>query len=90
MTTTSQLRVRLLPNTASRLKKLSPRLRAKVVSLLIESAIQNVDLDALLLARKDLVNLGTLLNQSLRTSWGKNCDEQAATKILKKLGGLLN
>jgi hypothetical protein len=90
MNPSSQLRVRLQPKTAARLKKLPPRLRTKVVSLLIASVIDKVDLTELMKARKELVSLGVLLNQSLRTSWGKKCDEQAADKLLKKLEVLLS
>lgn len=89
MTTSSQLRIRVLPKTAARLKKIPPRLRAKVVSLLIESIINKVDLIELLSLRKDLVSLGVLLNQSLRTSWGKSVDGEAASALVTKLNKFL-
>jgi hypothetical protein len=89
MTTSSQLRIRVLPNTSARLKKIPPRLRAKVVSLLIESIINKIDLTELLSLRKDLVSLGVLLNQSLRTSWGQSVDGQAASALVTKLNKFL-
>ena len=89
MNASTQLRIRLSDNAARRLLTLPPRARSRAVSLLVTSGIEGINLEALLLARRELASLGSLLNQSLRLSWGESADGDALRGILKKLEGLL-
>lgn len=87
--TSKQLRVRTSEAVAARLLALPPRARSRAVSLMVSAAMQHVDLAALLGMRGELVRLGNLLNQSLRTSWGTAADHDALQAIVTKLGRLL-
>ena len=84
-----QLRIRLSPGAAARLQELPPIARSRVVSMLLGAQAEGVDLPALLGMRSELTRLGTLLNQSLRTSWGSSTDSLAAERIIKMLEGVL-
>ena len=70
---------------AKAFEDIPPLARSKVVAMVLADAAGHVDLLSLLELRKTLLNLGALLNQSLATSWGKNCDAQAASNIVKIL-----
>jgi hypothetical protein len=49
----------------------------------------DVDLNELIQSRSQLTSLGVLINQSLRTSWGKSTDGVAMRELLKKLERIL-
>jgi hypothetical protein len=87
--TSKQLRVRTSEAVATRLLALPPRARSRAVSLMVAAAMEQVDLAALLDLRGELVRLGNLLNQSLRTSWGAAADRDALQAIVTKLGRVL-
>jgi len=80
-----RLRIRINKEAGERLAALRPTLRGQVVALVIEAQTLGVDLAKLLAARRELVRLGTLLNQSLRASRGQLTNpaavEQAAEII---------
>jgi len=84
-----QLRIRLSKNVADKFLSLPPRLRSKVVSFLISSSDLGVDLNELLSVRRELVSLGTLINQGLKTSWGQTVNAAAMRSLNQKLGKLL-
>ena len=52
--------------------------------------MEKIDLTAILEARRELVSLGNLLNQSLRLSWGERADGAALRAIIKKMEVLLS
>jgi hypothetical protein len=85
---TKQIRIRLSKSVADKFLTLPPRLRSKVVSLLISSSNLGLDLNELLGMRRELVSLGTLINQSLKTSWGQTVDATAMRSLNQKLGRL--
>ena len=89
-TTSRQLRVRTSEAVAARLLGLSPRARSRAVSLMVAATMEQVDLAALLAMRVELVRLGNLLNQALRTSWGREVDREALQAIVTKLGRVLS
>lgn len=84
-----QLRIRLSKGSAQRFLSLPPRSRSRAVSFLVASACEGIDLPALLQARRELVSLGVLINQSLRLSWGQSADGVALRELLKKLQRIL-
>jgi len=65
-----RLRIRTTDEVGKRLLGLRPVLRAQVVATVLEAHAQRIDLAELLAMRRELVRLGTLLNQSLRVSKG--------------------
>lgn len=87
MKNSTQLRIRLPRENASRWLELPPVSRAKAVALVL-NAWGKIDLKELVAMRRELTNLGTLLNQSLAASSGQSVDEKALTQcvgLLKKL-----
>jgi len=84
-----QLRIRLSPGVAARFEALPPLARARAVSMLLGAQSEGVDLPTLLQLRGELARLGTLLNQSLKTSWGRSTDAQAASEVVRILEGVL-
>jgi hypothetical protein len=84
----SQLRIRLSPAAAKHYADIPPLARSRVISFILNMHAAKVDPAELLSSRHVLVNLGTLLNQSLRTSWGKSSDAQAASELVRVLKGL--
>jgi len=56
---------------------------------LLASIPEGLDLNELLLARRELISLGVLINQSLRLSWGQTTDGVAMNALLKKLQRIL-
>lgn len=68
MSASEQIRVRVPPAVAAELAALSPRLRAGAVSVLLVSAIERVDLVALLGAVEELRRLAVNLNQLTRVA----------------------
>jgi hypothetical protein len=57
---------------------------------MVAATMEQVDLAALLAMRVELVRLGNLLNQALRTSWGREVDREALQAIVTKLGRVLS
>jgi hypothetical protein len=80
-----QLRIRITDEAGKVYLDLPPLARGRAVSMILLWAARRINLVALLHLRGELVRLGTLLNQSLRTSWGRSCDGEAARKIVKIL-----
>lgn len=68
MSASKQIRVRLPQRVAKELAGLSPRVRAGVVSALLVSVIEKVDLVALLFAVEELRKLSVYLDQLLQHS----------------------
>jgi len=59
------------------------------VSFLLASVQDGLDLTELLQARRELISLGVLINQSLRLSWGQTTDGVALHALLHKLQRIL-
>ena len=89
MNQTNQLRIRLSKGMASRLASLPPRSRSRAVAFLLASVQDGLDLAELLQARRELISLGVLINQSLRLSWGQTTDGVALHALLHKLQRIL-
>lgn len=89
MSSNLQLRIRLSKGSAQRFLSLPPRSRSRVVSFLLASVQDGLDLTELLQARRELISLGVLINQSLRLSWGQTTDAVALRELLKKLQKIL-
>jgi hypothetical protein len=53
--------------------------------MILTAHSMGIDLAELLPLRRSLMNWGNLLNQSLRTSWGKSVDGEAAAVMVKRL-----
>lgn len=83
-----QLRVRLPANHASQWLLLPPTVRSKAIAILLSSA-NKIDLLELVNMRRELSNLGNLLNQSLSISRGQTVDEAALNSCIKLLSSLL-
>lgn len=79
--------MRLPRDNAARWLTLPPSNRAKAVAMVLNSA-GRIDLAALLAMRRELVNLGTLLNQSLAASRGQSVEEAALTECVEILRNL--
>lgn len=89
MSPSLQLRIRLSKGSAQRFLALPPRSRSRAVSFLLASVQDGLDLAELLQARRELISLGVVINQSLRLSWGKTTDGVALRALLKKLDRIL-
>jgi hypothetical protein len=87
-TAPTQLRIRLTPEAMRKYKDIPPLARLRVVSFVLQSHAEGIDLRELLAIRKVLINLGILLNQSLKTSWGKSTDGAAASDVVRVWKGL--
>jgi len=72
-----RIRIRINQELGERLATLRPVLRGQVVATVLEAHAAEVDLAELLAARRELVRLGTLINQSLRASRGSLPDAAA-------------
>jgi hypothetical protein len=79
-----QLRIRMPRQEATRWLALPPSSRSKAVSLVL-SAAGTCDLNELAAMRRELSSLGTLLNQSLRTSLGKSVNINALNECVSVL-----
>lgn len=86
----TQIRIRLSPEAMAKYQQIPPLARQRLVSLILMAAAERVDLGEVLAMRKVLVNLGTLLNQSLRTSWGLSADGAAASEVVRVLRRLVS
>lgn len=87
MKNSTQIRVRLPQSQAQKWMTLPPTSRAKAVALVLNAAGE-INLAELVKYRRELVNLGTLLNQSLAASHGHRVDEATlgqCVSLLKKL-----
>jgi len=84
----TQVRLRLPREIASGLRVLPVSARHRAVAIMLRAQMEKIDLGALVAMRGELVALGTLLNQSLRTSWGQETDREAAETVVTKLHGL--
>jgi hypothetical protein len=87
MKNSTQLRIRMPREKASHWLELPPSSRAKAVAVVL-NAWGEIDLKELVAMRRELVNLGTLLNQSLAASYGQSVDEMSlgqCVSLLKKL-----
>jgi hypothetical protein len=71
-----QLRVRLPKAKAALWLALPPSVRAKAVAMVM-GAVGDINLVELAAMRRELVNLGTLMNQSLCVSHGRSVDDDA-------------
>ena len=89
MNSGNQLRIRLSKGVATRLASLPPRSRSRAVSFLVASVLDGLNLSELLQARRELVSLGVLINQSLRSSWGQSTDAIALRRLANKLQRIL-
>jgi len=82
---TKQLRIRVSPQVAEQFEALPPRARGQAASLVLGAWASGLDLGELTKIRQVVVNTGNLLNQSLRTSWGRSVDAEAATQLVRLL-----
>jgi len=82
---TKQLRIRVSPQIAAQFEALPPRARGQAVSLVLGAWAGGLDLRELLKVRQVIANAGNLLNQSLRTSWGRTVDAEAASQLVRVL-----
>jgi hypothetical protein len=86
----TQLRIRLSSEAMAKYKSIPPLARQRLVSMILVAEAEQVDLKELLGLRKVLVNLGTLINQSLRTTWGQTTDGAAASELVRVLRRLVS
>ena len=79
-----QIKLRLEPAAAQKLRQLPASVRAEVLALLINAALgqQAIEIASLAGYRQELKNLGLLLNQSLRLSCGQTFDVAAVEKTV--------
>lgn len=82
---TKQMRIRVSPQIAAQFEALPPRARGQAVSLILGAWAGGLDLQALLKVRQVVVNTSNLVNQSLRTSWGRTVDAEAASQLVRTL-----
>jgi hypothetical protein len=87
MKNSRQLRIRLPKSQAAMWLALPPSVRSKAVAMVL-GAVGNVNLAELASVRRELVNLGTLLNQSLRVSGGRSVDDDALKACVELLSRL--
>ena len=83
-----QVRLRLGQNAATQLRELPARVRSEVVTLTVNAALAGVPVVQLVGYRQQLVNLGNLINQSLRVSRGQSVNVEAvkqAAEVIQKL-----
>lgn len=83
-----QVRLRLPREIASGLRVLPVSARHQAVGIMLRAQMEKIDLTALVAMRGELASLGTLINQSLRTSWGQETDREAAETVVARLKGL--
>ena len=89
MKPTVQMRIRVQHDVAEKYMKLPPRLRARAFSFILAAQECDIDLKQLLQLRGTLISLGVLINQSLKTSWGKTTDTEAVRQVVQLLKGVL-
>jgi len=83
-----QLRLRLPSDIATQLRGVPVPVRNQLVALMLRAQIHKIDLSDLITMRKELASLGTLINQSLRSSWGRETHREAVTAVVAKLQNL--
>ena len=81
-------RARLPLSLAHDLKALKPSLRGRVVALVLIAKATDIDLPELVAAREQLRRLGVLLNQSLRSSLGREVDLRALAAAVRLINSL--
>ena len=79
-----QLRLRLPSDIAEKLRALPIPVRNQLVAIMLRAQMERIDLFELTAMRKELVSLGTLINQSLRTSWGRETNREAVISVVTK------
>jgi hypothetical protein len=80
---TKQLRIRLGNEAWQQFHALPPRARGQAVSLILGAWGLGVNLRELLAVRQDVARASNLMNQSLKTSWGKSADGVAASEMVR-------
>jgi len=88
MKNSTQLRIRLPGDLAQELGGLSPRARARVITLIMRGQMAGVKAVDLVAVHRNLVLVGHLLNQSLRSSNGKLANVMAVGQCVDLLKGL--
>jgi hypothetical protein len=83
-----QIRIRIPNDIAFKLRSLSIPERNQVIAAILRANIHQFDLGVLIGMRKELTSFGTLINQSLRTSWGMETNREAAELVIQKLQNL--
>jgi hypothetical protein len=83
-----QIRIRIPNDIAFKLRSLSISERNQVIAAILRANVHQFDLTALTGMRKELTSLGTLINQSLRTTWGMETNREAAELVIQKLQNL--
>lgn len=80
-----QIRIRLPKQFGTELKRYTPRARGRLLAMLWIERSMLLDLDALIGMRRELANLGTLINQSLKISGGQQTDTKALAQCVQLL-----
>ena len=80
---TKQLRIRLGDEAWKQFRDLPPRARGQAVSLILGAGGLGVNLRELLRVRQDVARASNLMNQSLKTSWAKSVDAEAASEMVR-------
>jgi hypothetical protein len=83
-----QIRIRITDELGKALVSLPPRMRARVVSLILATHGQGVDLRELSQIHRDLGLLRHLLQRSLEVSRGGAVDSLAVERCIELLQGL--
>ena len=83
-----QIRVRIPDDFAKQLAELSPRARARVVSLVMRAQMTGVAAADLVATHRNLQLVGHLLNQSLKASRGTVANREAVESCVNLLKGL--
>ena len=84
-----QIRIRLPHVPGAQLLALPPAVRAQTVALTLNASAAKVDLAALAGYRRELANLGKLINQSLQLSRGTSFDVTAAERAVELINSLI-
>jgi len=87
MKSSYQLRIRLPKSQAAMWLALPPSVRSKAVAMVLGS-VGSVNLAELASMRREMVNLGTLLNQSLCVSRGRSVNDDALKACVSLLSRL--
>jgi hypothetical protein len=85
-----QVRLRLTPATADQLNGLPARIRAEVATMALNCALAGIPVAEVVGYRRELKNLGLLLNQSLRISRGQSVNVEAVERVVDVIEKLTN
>jgi hypothetical protein len=80
-----QLRLRLPSDIVTHLRGVPIPVRNQLVAVMLRAQIHKIDLPALIALRTELASLGSLINQSLRSSWGRETHREAVTAVVVEL-----